>query len=266
MLLMIVGGIGLSQAVSDPRQVTLRWLRLGGLIAVCLVAVAAAVWAITTQQDQPFIRNGIALTATIAVTQLIAIQKAWRRVARLASCFMFCIASGVAWCGLMSLGPAGHDTTATATLTQLLAQPQAWVVFSATLSSTGLLGGLLMTMLLGHAYLTAGGEMTQAPFQRLVLTLAGLLGLRIVGATLFGLWPFWALETPALNLMWTTVMVTARYAVGLIVPGIFLFMTYDCVKRRANQSATGILYVATVLITLGEGVSLALLEPARWVF
>lgn len=30
MLMLIVGGIGLTQAVSDPNQVTLRWLRLGG--------------------------------------------------------------------------------------------------------------------------------------------------------------------------------------------------------------------------------------------
>ena len=41
LLLMIVGGIGLTQAASDPRQVTLRWLRLGGIIAVCLLAVVA---------------------------------------------------------------------------------------------------------------------------------------------------------------------------------------------------------------------------------
>ena len=40
-LLMIVGGIGLSQAVSDPHQVTLRWLRLGGIIALSLLGVTS---------------------------------------------------------------------------------------------------------------------------------------------------------------------------------------------------------------------------------
>ena len=42
-LLVIVGGISLSQAVSDPHQVTLRWLRLGGIIAVTLLAVAVTI-------------------------------------------------------------------------------------------------------------------------------------------------------------------------------------------------------------------------------
>ena len=32
----------------------------------------------------------------------------------------------------------------------------------------------------------------------------------------------------------------------------------DCVRRRANQSATGILYVAVVFVLIGESVSMAL--------
>ena len=52
------------------------------------------------------------------------------------------------------------------------------------------------------------------------------------------------------------------YAVGLIVPAVFTYMTYDCVRRRANQSATGILYVATVLVIVGEGIAES--EIATW--
>jgi hypothetical protein len=53
-------------------------------------------------------------------------------------------------------------------------------------------------------------------------------------------------------------MITARYLVGIVVPGVFTYMIHDCVKRRANQSATGILYVAGVLVIIGEGAALAL--------
>ena len=132
-----------------------------------------------------------------------------------------------------------------------------WVV----LLSQGLLGGFLMTMLLGHAYLTAGGEMTQAPFRRLVILLAILLALRVATSGTGALWPYLAGQANVSGHMarlWDMVMITARFLVGFVVPGVFMYMIYDCVTRRANQSATGILYVATVLVILGEGMALAL--------
>ncbi len=125
--------------------------------------------------------------------------------------------------------------------------------------SAGLLGGFLMTMLLGHAYLTAGGEMSQKPFVRLVVMLGALLLLRTCVSVGVGLVPWWnGYQGSSMERMWVTMMLTARYAVGLVVPGVFTYMTYDCVRRRANQSATGILYVGGVLVIIGEGIALAL--------
>ena len=66
--------------------------------------------------------------------------------------------------------------------------------------------------------------------------------------------------------VWTVTMIIARYAVGLIVPGVFTYMVYDCVRRAANQSATGILYVTLVLVILGEGANLALLDATGLFF
>ena len=51
-----------------------------------------------------------------------------------------------------------------------------------------------------------------------------------------------------------------RWLVGLLVPAIFVYMAHDCIKRRATQSATGILYVAGVLIFIGEIIALYLLR------
>ena len=126
-----------------------------------------------------------------------------------------------------------------------------------------------MAMLLGHAYLTADGQMTQSPFKRVVLMLVILLGLRAAVSGVFGLWPFLTDEDAFYgrpSQMWPTVMVTARYLVGLVVPAIFTYMIYDCVKRRSNQSATGILYVATVLVLIGEGCALALMDATKLLF
>jgi hypothetical protein len=43
-----------------------------------------------------------------------------------------------------------------------------------------------------------------------------------------------------------------RWLVGLALPAVFVYMAHDCIKRRATQSATGILYVAGLLVFIGE--------------
>lgn len=66
--------------------------------------------------------------------------------------------------------------------------------------------------------------------------------------------------------MWDVVMMTGRFLMGIVVPAVFTWMTLDCVNRRANQSATGILYVACVLVVLGEGMALALWRSTGLMF
>ena len=258
MLFMIVGGIGLAQAVSHPHQVTLGWLRLGGIIAVSLLvlAVAFGVW---TGAVWPIFWLGLGLTAAAMMTQLITVQLAMRTIQRLAACIAFVVAASSSAWTLLELA-----------MPQPLEQPWGMILSQVLLSaplSSGLLGGFLMTMLLGHAYLTAGGAMTQTPFLRLVRVLAMLLGLRIAASLLFGLSPHWRVQIGSgYDRSWLTMMITARYAVGLAVPLVFIYMVYDCVRRRSNQSATGILYVTTVLVVIGEGLAMALFGSTGRVF
>ena len=47
---------------------------------------------------------------------------------------------------------------------------------------------------------------------------------------------------------------------ALVVPAIFIYMASDCIKRRSTQSATGILYVAGVLVFIGEMIALYLVR------
>ena len=95
-LLVIVGGISLSQAVSDPHQVTLRWLRLGGIIAVALLAVAVTIAVLTESKIQPTDWGLVALTATALAIQLTATQKAKHQIQRRAAGCGFLLASGAA--------------------------------------------------------------------------------------------------------------------------------------------------------------------------
>jgi len=261
-LLMIVGGIGLSQAVSDPHQVTLRWLRLGGIIALSLLGVTAMVMRMAQLSFQAYLWSVWLSTTTAFAIQLIATQLKKHQIQRLAGalgCLSVCIGvpifllasanQGSVWVGGSVIGPGRLEMTAVVT------------------TGSGLLGGFLMTMLLGHAYLTAGNEMTQSPFRRLVLMLAMLLVLRAVVGAVFGVWPFLQSDrADPMEFLWNVIMISARFAVGLIVPGIFVYMIDDCVRRRANQSATGILYVATVLVILGEGIAFVLMGSVGYVF
>ncbi len=230
-LLMIVAGIGLTQAVSDPQQVTLRWLRLGGLVAVALLAAGGTMTAISDAPTDRLLWISFGVMAVAAVAQLMLVQLGRRRAQRV--------------CALLVFLAAVSTTDPAAQLSYYL--------------GAGLLGGLLMTMLLCHAYLTAGAEMTQRPFMRLVVMLMVLMGLRVLLSAVFGIWPYLQQEFDRPQ-TWNTMMITARYLAGIVVPAAFLYMIRDCVKRRANQSATGILYVAGVLVIVGEGIALALFD------
>jgi hypothetical protein len=249
MLLLIAGGIGLAQAVSDPHQVTLRWLRLGGIIALSLIAVAGTIALLTRQAMWQSLLIAAAAAMVPVVMQLLLVQLARRPLQRLFAAAGWLVCAGMAaWIAARSL------------------EHTRWAAAPSLLLASGLSGGFLITMLLGHAYLTAGSEMTQRPFARLVKMLALLLVLRALASLIFGLWPYLSLEIPRSQQMWNTLMVTSRYGVGLLVPAVFTCMIWDCVKRRSNQSATGILYVATVLVMIGEGIALGLIGETGVVF
>lgn len=267
MLLMIAGGIGLTQACSDPKQVTLRWLRLGGIIAVTLLAVAMVVDVTTRASVSRGVLGLFGMVAVPMLAQLLAVQQAHRRTQRVAAWAGFLMAVILAWSLVMTAVKSASPSEAGSTRLGPMDSAQL-LTLTTTALSAGLLGGFLMAMLLGHAYLTAGDEMTQRPFRRIVIVLGVVLLLRAVFSVQFAMVPYFNEATQdsldaitgasAPHRLWTNMMLLTRYLVGIAVPMLLTAMTWDCVRRRSNQSATGILYVAGILIILGEGTALAL--------
>ena len=280
MLMMIAGGIGLAQAVTDPHRVTLQWLRLGGIIAVTLLAVALTVAAMTMAATEFPVRwfdgvlpghgllmeAALAVMATAIVVQLVTVQLAMLRTQRIAAAISFVMSAFLAWAYLFQyvgqvagppdpMGPPGG-----------IASVLAGSVTSAAVSA-GLLGGTLMTMLLGHAYLTAGGKMTQVPFLRLARMLAALLVLRVI-SSIACLGPYLGSDMMLVDITsaWNMAMIASRFMVGIAVPAVFVWMIHDCIRHRSNQSATGILYVTLVMVVVGEGTALALLGATGILF
>lgn len=233
-LILLSAGVMLSAAISDPRAVTLRWLRLAGIIAVCMAALSMFFIA-------PRV-NPWAIACAIAVMgQLGFVQVAWRKTQRCLAVAAFVLGVVAGLLLLQQFKPMNLP---------LLTLAAAFAAAASGLS--------LMDMLLGHAYLNAA-EMTMAPFMRLNLSLAGaMIGRAILSIPV-------AMILNAQNprpMLWGIfgLYIGTRWLVGFVVPAVFIYMTHDCIKRRATQSATGIMYVAGVLIFVGELIGLHLIS------
>jgi uncharacterized membrane protein HdeD (DUF308 family) len=228
--ILLAGGIMLAAAVCDPRAVTLNWLRLCGILALVMAGLSAY---FLSRADAATRAQMIAIGAAASVIcgQLGFVQVAMRQAQRMfaAAAFVAAVASAV-----------------------LMLNRSAWSALAGA-GIAAMCGIALMDMLLGHAYLTAS-KMTIAPFRRLNATLAGALAYR---AALCGVAT--ALMSREIWLH-DGLFILTRWGVGLIVPAVFVYMAHDCIKRRSTQSATGILYVAGVLIFIGELVGLYLVR------
>lgn len=277
-LILLAGGVMYSAGISDPRDVTLQWLRLGGIIALALSGLATFF----------LIRRGgtkveivlACMTLALVLGQLAFVQMDWRgtqRVFALAAFACAVVAGGMLLTpaprtrgggeGLVVLkNRTAAETSSRSPLSPTLPPTAARLPpitgrGSMVLSAFGIAtmcGIALMDMLLGHAYLTAS-KMTIAPFRRLNLALAVHLILRAIVAIGVAMM---LQQMHPVYLLWGKygLLILTRWLVGLAVPAVFVYMAHDCIKRRSTQSATGILYVAGVLIFIGELIALNLVS------
>jgi hypothetical protein len=124
-------------------------------------------------------------------------------------------------------------------------------------AAAALLGSAISAMLMGHSYLIAPA-MSIVPLKRLLGCLSASLAVRIVLAGL-GLW--WTRFVSSGTLDQETIyLVAGRWLLGLIVPIPLVWMSWETARIRSTQSATGILYVVTIVVFLGELLSLLVVE------
>ena len=270
-LILLAGGVMLASAVPRPADVTLHWLRLAGILALSFCGLGLFFY---FRREPPMphmapllwrIQMGLLLTTTIAVLgQLAFAQVGWRGAQRALALTAFLLAV-LGGSNLLHELMFARGTALLLYMPPL--PPKAADMLVQTLACAGvaaMTGLVLMAMLLGHAYLTAS-KMTMAPFRRLNLALAVAIGLRAVlgaGAA------YVAWRDPPVDLLWAWygLQIGTRWLVGLVVPAVFVYMTHDCVRRRATQSATGILYVAGVLVFIGELIALWLTRETALAF
>jgi hypothetical protein len=238
LLILLCGGVMLASAIPKPRDVTLHWLRLCGIIAITMLALSVF---FSLRRETGIGRNlgyAYALNAIGVAFQLAMVQTNQPAAGRICAILSFFSSLAIA--------------------VALLGRPEYVPVAASVVGCAGvaaMCGIALMEMLLGHAYLTAA-KMTIAPFKRMNFVFAAVLALRMF----FGICAMLMEQRWPIELFWTrqAFLIGVRWVVGLIVPAIFVYMTHDCIKRRSTQSATGILYVCGVLVFVGEMVALYL--------
>jgi hypothetical protein len=258
-LILLAAGIMLAAAAPNPFHVTLHWLRLAGILALSMTGLS--LYFLLTRDvraDTPIffqrLQIGQAIvTAGLILAQLAFAQTGWRRAQRAAALGAFVV-------GVLAGSAMLHDMMIVRG-SAMNFPPKSLAMLLQTLASAGiaaLCGLALMDMLLGHAYLTAS-RMTIEPFARLNGALeAVMIGrgmLSVGGAIVLHIWR----PVPMLWGVYGLYIIT-RWAVGIVVAGIFIYMADDCIRRRSTQSATGILYVAGVLIFIGEIIALYLVR------
>ena len=178
-------------------------------------------------------------------------------------------ASSIVWgLGLPKLGvPAAILTAATAAALLAITADgptvNLWALnASSRLASAFLLGSTLTAMLLGHYYLTAPA-MSIDPLRRFVRLMAsGLIVRAGLAAFILVAWSMGAADAQVGRSI-SPFFLAIRWGIGFGGVGLATYLTWETVKLRSTQSATGILYIAMTLVLFGELSSLILAKDSH---
>ena len=114
--------------------------------------------------------------------------------------------------------------------------------------SAMVLGTVLDAMVLGHWYLVQHG-LSFEPLRRMSLAVTAVVALRL---GLVGAWVWSSGSLGTLSNPQNLVFFLMRAVLGFLGPLGLGWMVWECVKLKSNTSATGILYVITVFVLVGE--------------
>tara|TARA_B100000029_G_C17515507_1_gene937921 strand:+ start:100 stop:891 length:792 start_codon:yes stop_codon:yes gene_type:complete len=241
----LICGMSLSWCLTPRKQVTDGFFRIQMLIVLGLGVLTALVcsglWGQSPLPGGNQLSLSLGESAPAWLATMIAVLAyvgsfVWALGHRRWGNSIIAIITGL---GLLLLAGTTWITTGLSSSRQALAM-------ASELSTSLLLGSAMVSMLLGHWYLTATG-MPLEPLARLntVLGLATVarLSLAATGLLVIGGWPTSDHQVLLLVLRWLA---------GLLGPLVIVGMVWRILKYRNTQSATGVLYVGVVLALTGE--------------
>ncbi len=138
-----------------------------------------------------------------------------------------------------------------------------WLATLSPLSSSGILGGVVVGMLLGHWYLTTP-TMSIEPLKRinLFVGIASVLRLLVSARTLSLLWSgaFEMADATSRLSAAPKAWIGLRWLAGIIGPIVVSLMVWRILKYRNTQAATGVLFVGVILAFIGDMTAALLLR------
>jgi protein NrfD len=136
----------------------------------------------------------------------------------------------------------------------------AYLIPVSFLFSSLILGSALLGMLLGHRYLTNPHlPMSHLNFlARVFLIAVSLQGGLTVATFWFGLSSEVAFAALRLESV-LGLFLWIRLAIGIVGPLVLAVMILNTIRYQANMSATGLLYIAVIMVMAGEAFSRYLL-------
>ena len=241
----LICGMSLAWWLAPRRQITDGFFRIQMLIVLGLAVLAALLGSVPSGETSGASSAGIdvllgsaadtwLLTATAAVAYFGSV--AWALGRRRPG--TACIAAVTGLSVVLLIGPAWPASP--------ISSPQLLLVIASELATALLLGSAMVSMLLGHWYLTASG-MSLAPLWRLNVVFGVATLLRIVLATI-GL----SLVDKLPGTDYHVTLLALRWLVGLIGPLVVVVMVWRILKYRNTQAATGVLYTGVILTVTGE--------------
>ena len=129
--------------------------------------------------------------------------------------------------------------------------------FGFGLSSAGMLGIIVYSMILGHYYLVVP-KLSVRPLKIAIIILWTIMAIKMTwsGIITYQNWDFFK-EFTSLGggYAFNWLMLTMRVGWGYVVIFGMSIFTWKLVKMRSTQSATGVLYAMTIFVLVGELVS-----------
>jgi uncharacterized membrane protein YfcA len=248
----VAGGTLAVLATARVEQIAAKFLRLAGIIALALLA-GPVVWTFRRYGATWFGLLGAATAVAASVLILLApFAQGNPKVHR-----TVCAFGGAA-------GLAAAAISAASALPSF-SSPAA-PVFAAFAQVLGglLLGSITLAWLLGHAYLTAT-SMTIAPLQHFSRVLSWAVAGRMLFLAISLMFAYSVAGLPiGARLADAWLIAVLRIGVGLVLLAVLAYMVADCVRLRATQSATGILYFGSLMAYVGELAAQQLLRELAW--
>ncbi len=263
----LASGVAIVLATCNPQQIAWKFHRLSGILVLALaVPPTAWLWQNRSATDASFVDFAVVLGAVTSLGAMGMMLLA-PLIARIPTIFRSCciVAGGAGLVSAAIMACAGKSFSLG--LNTL-------VVVNELLAAM-LLGSITVAWLLGHAYLTAT-KMTIAPMQHfskmLLLSISARAMFTIISLGIAyavggdaaaqstptaGVWVMHLLQN-----QW--IIITLRLGLGVVAVGIFAYMVSDCVRLRATQSATGILYFGSIFAYVGELANQHLIAECGW--